>query len=136
MIHAFTRWPDTVELDLWPFAMSYAVYLWNRTPVVGVGLCPEELFSRVKFHTGTLTNAKVWGCPAFVLDQSLKGGVKIPRWSSRSCTGQFLGYSLRHASTIGLIRNLRTQAILPQYHVVYDNLFETAESPADSLPTW
>ena len=71
MIHAFTCWPDTVELDLWPFVMSFAVYLWNRTPVVGVGLCPEELFSGVQFHTGTLTNAKVWGCPAFVLDPSL-----------------------------------------------------------------
>lgn len=36
-----------------------------------------------------------------------------------------MGFSKRHASSIGLIRNLRTGSISPQCHVVYDNCFST-----------
>jgi hypothetical protein len=33
-----------------------------------------------------------------------------------------------HASTVGLIRNLRTNHISPQFHVIYDGMFETVHS--------
>lgn len=46
--------------------------------------------------------------------------------------GQFLGVSLRHSSHIGNIRNLRTQYVSPQWHVAYDELFETIISNGKS----
>ena len=39
--------------------------------------------------------------------------------------------SRRHASTIGLIRNLNTGSVTPQFHVVYDDLFTTLPSNVD-----
>ncbi|KAL7478108.1 hypothetical protein ACHAW6_003889 [Cyclotella cf. meneghiniana] len=38
---------------------------------------------------------------------------------------QFLGFSLQRSSTVALIRNLHTGYISPQYHVVFDDKFET-----------
>jgi hypothetical protein len=39
--------------------------------------------------------------------------------------GQFLGFSKLHSSSVGLIRNLQTGHISPQYHVIYDQTFDT-----------
>ena len=39
--------------------------------------------------------------------------------------GQFLGYSLEHSSLKALVWNLHTSYVSPQYHVVFDNKFET-----------
>ena len=45
-----------------------------------------------------------------------------------------LRYSSLHASTVGLIRNLRTNNISPQFHVVYDTHFETVHSDQKEEP--
>ena len=68
LLHAACKWPGQVEADLWLQAMQYATYLWNNTPIQGVGLSPEEIFTRTKQPHAVLTNAKVWGCPCYVLD--------------------------------------------------------------------
>jgi len=39
--------------------------------------------------------------------------------------GQFLGFSRVHSSTVALVRNLHTGFVSPQYHVVFDDKFET-----------
>ena len=38
---------------------------------------------------------------------------------------QFLGFSCFHPSTVSLVRNLHTDHVSPQYHVVFDDKFET-----------
>ena len=45
-----------------------------------------------------------------------------------------MGASPLHASTVGLIRSLRTNHTSPQFHVVYDNLFETVHASASEDP--
>ncbi len=42
--------------------------------------------------------------------------------------GQFLGYSDQHLSLVDNIRHLKTGYVSPQYHVVYNNLFQTVFS--------
>jgi hypothetical protein len=39
-----------------------------------------------------------------------------------------------HADTIALICNLKTGYILPQYHVVFDDSFETVYADEDTTP--
>ena len=39
-----------------------------------------------------------------------------------------------HASTVGVVRNLKTGRLSHQYHVVYDDRFETVHSDEDSQP--
>ena len=31
-IHAAIHWPQGVSIDLWPFALDYVVYIWNKMP--------------------------------------------------------------------------------------------------------
>jgi hypothetical protein len=109
LIHAMIHNPTEVQLELWPFAIKYGVYLWNKMPKEDGGMSPEEVFYSVVF---------VFGCPAYVLEPKLQDGKKIPRWNPRSKLGQFLGRSEIHAGTVGLIRNLQTGKITSQYNVV------------------
>lgn len=57
-----------------------------------------------------------------------KGGIKIPKWTARSCRGIFVGFSLLHSATVGLICNVTTHSIIPQFHVIYDDHFSTVDS--------
>ena len=80
--------------------------------------------------------ARCWGCPAYVLDPTLQDGKKLPQWNLRSRLGQFLGWSDKHSSTVGLIRNCKTDAITTQFHVVYDDHFSATSSDLnhDNIP--
>ena len=85
-----------------------------------------ELFTGTKqAPNSVLSNARVWGCPAYVLDPKLQDGHKLPKWMKRSHLGMNLGVSDSHSDTVGRILNLETGAITPQYHLVYDELFTT-----------
>ena len=39
--------------------------------------------------------------------------------------GQFVGFSTEHSTLVPLVRNLKTGYISPQYHVVFDETFDT-----------
>ena len=39
-----------------------------------------------------------------------------------------------HASTVGLVHDLHTNHISPQFHVIYDDLFETVHSSPSTVP--
>ena len=39
-----------------------------------------------------------------------------------------------HASTVGLVKNLRTGRLSPQYHLVFDDFFETVHSHSMTPP--
>ena len=128
LLHAAIHWPENVTLDLWPLAMDYAVWLWNRMPKNSSGIAPIEIFCGTTLDKTILRSAHVFGCPAYVLDPKIQDGNKLPRWEPKSRRGQFLGFSQRHSSTIGLIRNLKTGSISPQFHVVCDDRFTTIPS--------
>ena len=134
MIHAALRWPGYSEKDLWPMALSHATYLFNNTPNIATGVSPISVFTRTTPSIHTLRNVHTWGCPVYVLAPKLKDGQKIPKWEPRSRRGQYVGNSPLHASTVGLVRNLQTGTITPQFHLVFDDYFETVHSHADQEP--
>lgn len=139
LLHVRLHWLDEFDPNLWPFALDYAVWIYNHIPMPDRGgFSPEELFSRSKGGCELLRRLRVFGCPAYVLDPKLQDGKKIPKWEPRARCGMFLGFSPEHSTTIGLILNVRTGAISPQYHVVYDELFETvnSENVADLSEVW
>ena len=126
LLHATIHWPEAEHLHLWPFALQHAAYLWNHLPNRTTGIAPIEIFSGVSLSTFEhLTRSHVWGCPVYVLDPKLQDGKKLPKWQARARRGQYLGTSPDHSSTVGLIHNLRTGFISPQYHVIYDDLFSS-----------
>ena len=126
LLHACIHWPDNVNLELWPFALEYAVWIWDNLLNRESLLAPLEVFTSSKFPSyAHLHGAHVFGCPAYVLDLKLQDGKKLPKWTPRLRRGQYLGPSPMHSTTIGHILNLRTGSISPQFHVVYDDLFTT-----------
>ena len=70
----------------------------------------------------------MWGCPAYVLEPKLQNGQKLPKWNRQSRLGQLLGYLDEHSSLVANVWHLKTGYVSPQYHVVFDNLFETVFS--------
>eukprot|EP00804_Cyclotella_cryptica_P022545 CCRYP_009449-RA/>CCRYP_009449-RA protein AED:0.37 eAED:-0.02 QI:0/0/0/1/0/0/2/0/345 len=92
------------------------------------GLTPLELLTKTKADHRDLLRSHVWGCPVFVLDPKLQDGKKIPKWNRRSRLGQFLGFSDEHSSLVAYVRHLSTCFVSPQFHVVFDDLFQTVFS--------
>lgn len=137
MIHAALRWPSMTERELWPLAVDHAVWMHNNTPKADTRFSPEELWCKSKSQHSDLQRMHVWGCPTYVLDPRSQDGKKIPKWDPRARRGQFVGISPLHASHVGLIRNLRTNNISPQFHVVYDDFFATVHADeAEAPPEW
>ena len=132
LLHVRLHWPAEFDASLWPFALDYAAWIYNHIPRADKAhMCPDELFSKTKLGCWALRRCRVFGCPSFVLDNRLQDGKKIPKWEPRARTGMFLGFSNEHSSTVGLILNLKTGAISPQFHIVYDELFTTVSTEFD-----
>jgi hypothetical protein len=135
MLHSIMHWPDAANLELWPFAMDHAVYLWNHLPRKDTLIAPEELFTGVQsVNYELLQRSHVWGCPAYVLDPALQDGKKLPKWKVHSRRGQYLGVSTGHSSSVARILSHATGNISSQWHVVYDDLFSTVFSPEFGTP--
>ena len=136
MIHAALLWPETANDSLWPLAVSHAAHIYNHTPNELNGIAPVEVFTRTVSDGNVLKNLHTWGCPTYVLEPKLtSAGGKIPKWQPRSQRGQYVGVSPSHAENIALVLNNRTGYISPQYHVVFDDWFETIYVDDDHEPS-
>ena len=126
-----------MSTDIWPMVMYYAVWVYNRTPDMQSGLSAIEIWSRSRFEpvSETLNNFHVWGYPTYVLEPKLqKPGVKIPKWDPSSRRGVNMGFSKMHSKQVGLVLNLLTGSISPQFHVVFDDMFSTVMSSTAANP--
>ena len=77
-------------------------------------------------------------CPCYIFDAKLQDDKKISKWKPRAQAGMFLGFSNLHLSLVGMVLNIRTGYISPQFHVVYDEKFETVMTNMliDLSETW
>ena len=127
MVQSSLRWIDHGEDDisLWYFSVKHAVCLHNQLPNYRSGITSLEFLIRNKSDHLYLRRSHVWGCPILVLDPKMQNYQNIPKWNWRSILGQFLGFSEQHSSIIANVHNPKTGHISPQYHVFFDNLFET-----------
>ena len=46
MLHSAIHWPEISDPSLWPMAVQYATYLYNKVPDPSTGLCPDDLFTK------------------------------------------------------------------------------------------
>ena len=128
MLHAALHWPKAAHVRYWPMAIDYAIWVYNRLPSLSSGVTPNEVWSQTRCGHEDFGRTHVFGCPVYVLEPKLQDGKKIPKWAPRARLGMFLGYSSRHSSLAPLILNIRTGKISPQYHVIFDDKFETVSS--------
>ena len=139
MLYAMNKWRKMVIINLWPYAMRHANDVANATPRKGQELSPLEMFSGVEIAP-KLRHFHAFGCPTYVLDNALQSGQGAPKWKERSRLGVYLGPSPNHARSIALVLNPRTGHVSPQFHVKFDDFFETVQAKATDLdapdPEW
>jgi hypothetical protein len=67
-----------------------------------------------------------------VLDAALQDGKKIPKGSPCVRLGLFLGFSDVHSSQVPMVLNIAKGKISLQFHIIFDDNFETVNSlPVD-----
>ena len=131
MLYAMSKWKRMILICLWPYAMRHANNIANATPRNGEELSPLEKFSGMQV-TPKLRHFHAFGCPTFVLDNALQSGQGAPKWRHRSRLGVYLGLSPSHARSVALVLKPRTGHVSPQFHVKFDDFFETVqEKPTD-----
>ena len=137
--HAAIHWPEVADVGLWPLAALHAVYVLNRLPKEDTGQSAYELFTRTTWPRGKFHDFHVWGSPAYVLDDSLADGRKLPRWRPRSGRHVYVGNGATltaHSHATPLILNLDTGKITAQYHVIHDDHFSTVHTSNDEQPNF
>ena len=139
MLYAMNKWKKMVTINLWPYAMRHANDVVNATPGKGQGLSPLELFSGIQIAP-KLRHFHAFGCPTYVLDNALQSGQGAPKWKERARLGVHLGPSPNHARSVALVLNPRTGHVSPQFHVKFDDFFETVQTKSTDLdapdPAW
>ena len=130
LIHAQRQWPEAVNVHLWPYAIRKAEQAHCISPKLqrgedGKHRSPIKLFAGVNVRP-TLTDKHPFGCPVYVLsDKGQQYAKSIPKWTERSRVGVYLGHLPQHARSVGLVLNLATGHMSPQFHCVYDDQFLT-----------
>jgi hypothetical protein len=128
MLHVATHWPQHANSKYWPQAVDYAAWVFNRLLNVEFGIALNEIWSGVRSPSSKLSRTHVFGCPVYVLNAFLQDGRKIPKWNPHARLGLFLGFSDLHSSLVLLVLNVVIGHISPQFHVIFDNKFETVNS--------
>lgn len=136
LIHAKDRWPKAISVHLWPFAVND---VFNATRKAHRPASPLEVFSNATVHP-RLKHIHPFGCLTYRLNRALQGVKSQPRWEQRAQPVVYLGTSPRHASSVALALDLETAHVSPQFHLKFDDLFETVAkgkaNPAAHRSNW
>ena len=114
--------------------IQYTVYIHNHTPKQHNGLSLMEHWTKCISTHSQFINAHPWGVLLYILNTRLQNGFKISRFDPKAYQGIFTGNSPIHASTVGMILNPRTYRLSPQYHIIYDDYFETVPHDTENPP--
>jgi hypothetical protein len=134
LIQYHRRWPHAVDVRLWPYALRHANYSLNDTPFKGEALAPIEKFS-LSTVAPNINQHHLFGCPAYALDGRAQSGKKSPKWETRARLAICIGPSLQHANSVGLVLSLTMGLVSPQFHIKYDDGFETLCHGAARIPS-
>ncbi len=135
IIHTRQRWPRAIAAALWPYALRNCNDIRNSIKSRGKDASPLQLFSRSQALV-KIKHFHPFGCPTHVLHSELASGKTLARWETRSRVGLYLGLSPRHARSVALVLNLETGHVSPQFHVRYDDLFETLKGGTVPKSQW
>ena len=140
LIHARYLWPDAISPLLWPYAWKLSEYQHNRFKTKQ-GSSPINKFSMSTDVSTQEQNESIdiniqhtFGCPVYVMTGPAQSNV-LPKWDPRARLGVYLGHSPHHATSTALVLHLETLNVSPQFHVIYDDNFQTITSLAyDAIP--
>jgi hypothetical protein len=90
LLHAKSRWPSAIGINLWPYALRTANDIRNTIPDKEDGSSPLERFCRTNVSP-KLRHNHTFGCPVYALDNRLQANSRIPKWNPRAQLGINLG---------------------------------------------
>lgn len=128
LIHAAVHWLEIAYPSLWHLATE----LWS----MHIPSCTHcwawhgtyWLFYNFFVPHQQINDLHLWDCPNDVLKPTLQDRNKVPKWKWHSQQGVFLSLALWYASSIPLVLNPNNNHISLQFHVIFDDLFNTAVS--------
>lgn len=135
LLHAESKWKSVIDVHLWPYALRAANDAMNATPRLKDKKIPQQLFADSDAPT-VLRHFHTFGCPTYALNNRLAAGSTIPKWHKRARLGVYLGRSPLHAQSVALVLNLSTGLVSPQFHVAFDDFFETVSDHDDYPNRW
>ena len=129
LIHANRRWPESVTINLWPYAVRMANDILNSTPNMQdkKKRTAEQIFSSTMVQPNQ-KHFKPFGCPVYVLKNALQSGKPFHKWDERARVGIYLGRSPQHSRNVALVLDRKTGLVSPQFHVVFDSEFHTVKT--------
>ena len=149
LLHAAHRWPKAVHASLWPCAIKHYVNLRNSllrkfTPKQQAGSQSSQAKfedSPISRFSGTVVEPNLnhfhpFGSPVYVLEAALQSGMAHNKWTDRARVGIFLCHSPHHATDVPLILNTQTGLVSPQFHLIYDDDFDTVKRDAKFRSLW
>ena len=80
--------------------------------------------------------AHPFGCPIYVLAASLQSAYGKTKWTECLHLGVYLGYSPEHTSSAALVLNLQTSYVSLQFHIVFDDYFDTVTKDVNFFSLW
>ena len=121
---------------VWPYDLRQATHLRNFLPDKEYASSPLEKFSKTSV-TSNLKENQAFGSPFFDLHNRLTGvrGV-VPKWEPRYRLGINVGPSTKYAESVYLILNLHMAKVSPQFHISYDDFFDTICLDAGNPPIY
>ena len=128
MIYLSLHWTESGIDDLYlcSFAVKHSLWVYNWVPNQSSVINPMEMLTKKKSNHLELRRSHICGCLVYVLESKFQNSQKLPKWNQRSWLGQFIGFSEDHSTQVANSRHLQTGYISPQYHLVFDDLFETS----------
>jgi len=135
LLHAVHHWPQAVNAHLWPSALKHAINIWNSLPRNIGQENPLSQFAGTSI-VPNLDHFHPFGCPIYVLDETLQLQGMFPKWGERAQVGIYLCHSPCHASNVSLVLNTQTGLVSPQFHLIYDDNFDTVTKDAHFTSLW
>ena len=124
LLHAKARWPEAIDLALWPYAIRQSAYIQNHLPPAEGGRSPMAIFCNTNVEV-RLREMHTLFCPVYTLQSELAAGNTLPRWSPRCRIGINLGRAPDHARSVQHVLHLSTGLVSSQYHIQFDDSFQT-----------
>jgi hypothetical protein len=124
LLHAKEQWSKAISVHLWPYAVRHRNEVYNATRKESRKASPIKLFSNMTIQP-RLKHFHAFGCPTYRLNRGLQGGKSQPKWEQRAQPVIYLRSLPKHASSVALVLDLLTAHVSPQYHLKFDDLFET-----------
>ena len=111
---------------MWPFSLKEAAFCLNKLSILIDARSNEATFFGIDGNIIEPEMFHTFECPCFVLDARLQSGLSTcTKWEPRSRLGIYVGHSPAYAGTVALVLNPITGHVLPQFHIIFDDLFTT-----------